>query len=122
MLYALIQIAFSVLVSDDNGVSAQRVIFLTYEAIFCLLLTHNLRNIINRWRWLRAGMAVLIPRVVASVFVMGLLMYFLRMPISIPLGMFNSEIAFDISEILGLTTIYVFIFFLSIGYMIFHSY
>lgn len=112
MLYALIQIAFSVLVSDDNGVSAQRVIFLTYEAIFCLLLTHNLRNIINRWRWLRAGMAVLIPRVVASVFVMGLLMYFLRMPISIPLGMFNSEIAFDISEILGLTTIYVFIFFL----------
>ena len=112
MLYALIQIAFSVLVSGDNGVSAQRVIFLTYEAIFCLLLTHNLRNIINHWRWLRAGMAVLIPRVVASIFVMGLLMYFLRMPISIPLGMFNSEIAFDISEILGLTTIYVFIFFL----------
>lgn len=111
-IYALIQIAFSVLVSGDNGVSAQRVIFLTYEAIFCLLLTHNLRNIINHWRWLRAGMAVLIPRVVASVFVMGLLMYFLRMPISIPLGMFNSEIAFDISEILGLTTIYVFIFFL----------
>lgn len=111
-IYALIQIAFSVLVSGDNGVSAQRVIFLTYEAIFCLLLTHNLRYIINHWRWLRAGMAVLIPRVVASVFVMGLLMYFLRMPISIPLGMFNSEIAFDISEILGLTTIYVFIFFL----------
>lgn len=111
-LYGLIQIIFSVFASDGQGVSAQRVIFLTYEAIFCLLLTHNLRNIINRWRWLRAGIQVLILRVVASVLIMGLLMYFLRMPISIPLGFFSKEVAFDISNILGLTIVYGFIFFL----------
>jgi len=111
-LYAVIQIVFSVLVSDNQGVSVYRILFLTYEAIFCLLLTHNLRNIINRWRWLRAGIAVLISRVIASVLVMGLLMYFLRMPISIPLGLFNREVAFDLGNIAGLTVVYGFIFFL----------
>ncbi len=111
-LYALIQITGSVFASDDQGVSTQRVIFLTYEAFFCLLLTHAFRNVINRWRWLDAGMAVLIPRVILSVFVLGLIMYFLRMPISMPLGLFNSKVAFDIRNILGLTVIYALIFFL----------
>ena len=111
-LYALIQIIGSVLASDDQGVSAQRVIFLTYEAIFCLLLTHVLRNLINRWRWLEAGMAVLIPRVIVSVFILGLIFYFLRIPISVPLGMYNSKVAFDIRNIFGLTGIYALIFFL----------
>ena len=111
-LYALIQIIGSVLASDDQGVSAQRVIFLTYEAIFCLLLTHVFRNLINRWRWLEAGMAVLIPRVIVSVFILGLIFYFLRIPISVPLGMYNSKVAFDIRNIFGLTGIYALIFFL----------
>ncbi len=111
-LYALIQIIGSVFASESQGVSAQRVIFLTYEAIFCLLLTHVFRNLINRWRWLQASMAVLIPRVIASVFVLGLIMYFLRMPISIPLGLYSSKVAFDPSNILGLTVIYAIIFFL----------
>ena len=111
-LYALIQIIGSVFASESQGVSAQRVIFLTYEAIFCLLLTHGFRNLINRWRWLEASMAVLIPRVIASVFVLGLIMYFLRMPISIPLGLYSSKVAFDKSNILGLTVIYAIIFFL----------
>ena len=111
-LYALIQIIGSVFASESQGVSAQRVIFLTYEAIFCLLLTHGFRNLINRWRWLEASMAVLIPRVIVSVFVLGLIMYFLRMPISIPLGLYSSKVAFDKSNILGLTVIYAIIFFL----------
>ncbi len=111
-LYALIQIIGSVFASESQGVSIQRVIFLTYEAIFCLLLTHGFRNLINRWRWLQASMAVLIPRVIASVFVLGLIMYFLRMPISIPLGLYSSKVAFDPSNILGLTVIYAIIFFL----------
>ena len=111
-LYALIQILFSALASDRGGVSVQRIIFLTYEAIFCLLLTHNLRNIINRWRWLQARMSVLIPRVMASVLLLGLLLYFLRIPITIPLGLFNSQVAFDIKNIVGLTLIFALIFFL----------
>ena len=111
-LYALVQIIGSVFASESQGVSTQRVIFLTYEAIFCLLLTHIFRNLINHWRWLDAGMAVLIPRVIFSVFVLGLIFYFLRIPISIPLGVYSSKVAFDLSNILGLTVIYAIIFFL----------
>ena len=111
-LYAVIQIVFSVFASDDQGVSMQRVIFLTYEAFFCLLLTHIFRNAINRWRWLEAGMRVLIPRVIVSVFVLGLIFYFLRLPISVPLGLFSTKVAFNIINIIGLSFIYALIFFL----------
>lgn len=119
--YAFVQIFFSALASDGQGVSLQRVLFLTYEAVFCLLLTHIFRNLINRWKWLSAGMAVLIPRVIASVVFLGLVMYFLRMPISVPLGLFNDQIAFDFLNIMGLTIVYAFIFFLwSVLYFIYN--
>ncbi|MBX7126807.1 MAG: histidine kinase [Cyclobacteriaceae bacterium] len=86
--------------------------FLIYEALFCLLLTHGFRQMMNRWRWMSMGMARLIPKIVGSVFVLGLLLYFIRLPISIPLGLFNASKAFDLSNILGLTIVYAFIFFL----------
>ena len=110
--YALAQIIGSVFVSNEQAVSAQRIIFLTYESVFYLLITHIFRELINRWRWLSAGMAVLIPRVIGSVIVLGFIMYFLRLPISIPLGLFNSSVAWDVRNILGLTSVYALIFFL----------
>ncbi len=120
-LYALIQIIFSASVSDSTGISTKRVLFFTYEAAFCLLLTHIFRNLINRWKWLGAGMPVLIPRVIASVFVLGLAIVFLRMPISIPLGLYTSQEAFNTNNILGLTTVYAFFFFLwSILYFVYN--
>jgi len=57
-------------------------------------------------------MAVLIPRVIVSVLILGLVMYFLRMPISIPLGLFSNKVAFDGRNIFGLSMIYALIFFL----------
>ena len=111
-LFALIQIVGSVFASDDQGVSTQRVIFFIYEAFFCLLMTHLFRNMINAWKWLDAGMAVLIPRVILIVFLMGFIFYFLRIPISIPLGSFNSKVAFDVRNIVGLSAVYSLIFFL----------
>lgn len=111
-LYALFQIAFSAFVSGTQGISTARVVFFTYEAAFCLLLTHLFRNSITHWRWLSASMPVLIPRVILSVVVLGLIMYFLRMPISIPLGLFNAKVAFDPGNIMGLTLIYALFFFL----------
>ncbi len=119
--YAFIQIIFSALASDNQAVSVQRVIFLTYEAVFCLLLTHIFRNLINRWKWLNAGMPVLIPRIIGSVFILGLMIVFLRMPMSIPLGLFNSQVAFNTGTIFGLTTVYAFIFFLwSVLYFVYN--
>lgn len=119
--YALISITFSAIASDNPGVSAQRVFFLTYEAIFCLLLTHGFRELINRWNWLGSGMPVLIPRVIGSVFLLGLALYFLRLPVSIPLGLFSREVAFATENILGLSLVYALIFFLwSVLYLIYH--
>ena len=110
-LYAFLQIIVSVFASNQ-GVSTQRIIFLVYEAFFCLLLSHGFRNLINRRRWLDQGMPILIPRVILSVVILGLIMYFLRVPISLPLGLFSNKVAFDIKNIIGLSFIYAFIFFL----------
>ncbi len=112
LLYALIQIGVSVFASDGQNVSTQRVIFLLYESFFCLLLTHIFRNLMNHWRWLDGGMAMLMPRVIISVFVLGFVLYFLRLPISIPLGLYSSKVAFDIRNIIGLTFVHAIIFFL----------
>lgn len=119
--YAIISITFSAVVSDSPGVSLQRVFFLSYEAVFCLLLTHGFRELINRWNWLSAGMAVLIPRVMGSVFLLGLAMYFLRLPVSIPLGLFSPQVAFNMENILGLSIVYAMMFFLwSVLYFIYN--
>ncbi len=119
--YAFVQIVFSVLASDEQRVSSQRVIFLSYEAILCLILTHGLRHFINRWKWLTLGMLRLIPRVIFSVICLGLLMYFLRMPISVPLGLYNQAIALDLRNILGQSFYYAIIFFLwSVLYFIYN--
>jgi hypothetical protein len=109
--YAFLQIIVSMFASNQ-GVSTQRIIFLVYEAFFCLLLSHAFRNLINRRRWLEQSMSILIPRVILSVVILGLIMYFLRVPISLPLGLFSNKVAFDIQNIIGLSFIYAFIFFL----------
>lgn len=110
--YAIVQIATSVIASGSQGVSFQRVAFLAYEAVFCLIVTHVFRHFINRWKWLDLGMARLIPSVIVSVFFLGLVMYFVRMPISVPLGLFHADVAFDPENIFGLTLYYAIIFFL----------
>src|SRR5258706_169526 len=93
--YASFQIIASVLASGSGSINASRAVFFLYEALFCLIASHLYRYYINRWRWFSLGMARLILRVVVSVYVMGLIMYFLRIPVSIPLGLFNAELAFE---------------------------
>lgn len=111
-LYALVQIAASFVAAGSLGVSTQRIIFLAYEAIFCLLVSHGYRHYINQWRWLSLGMQRLIPKVIVSVFGLGLIMVLIRIPISLPLRLFSMEVAFDPQNILGLTLYYAIIFFL----------
>lgn len=111
-LYAIVQIGFSVIAAGGLGVSTERIIFLAYEAVFCLVVTHVYRYYITKWRWLSLGMARLIPKAIVSVFGLGLIMYFLRIPISLPLRLFSAEVAFNLQNILGLSFIYAIIFFL----------
>jgi len=110
-VYAIVQIV-AVLAQDESRVSYQRIIFLLYEAALCLMVSHIYRNLINRWKWLSLTMSRLIPRVMFSVLLMGVMMYFLRIPVSIPLGLFNKNVALDPIVLLGLSFVYAFFFFL----------
>ena len=120
-LFAGIQIVALILASSDGGVHRERIVFFAYEALFCLLLTHLFRYFILRWKWLNLGLARLIPRVITTVFVLGGFMHLLRIPVSVPLGLFKREAAFDPFLFLGQSFFYAIIFFLwSVLYFIYN--
>jgi Histidine kinase len=119
LLYAILQIALSLVAAGT--VSVRRGLFLFAEASLCLIATHLFRIFLNRGRWLHLSMPRLIPRILMSVVVLGLAIYFLRMPVSLGLGVFDRAIAFNPEQIFGLTAIYAFIFFLwSVLYFTYH--
>lgn len=117
-MYAGIQIASSIVVS---AISARNVIFLLYEALIFLVVTHGFRIFARERKWVDLSMSQLLPRVLASVFLMGLLAYFLRMPVSFLLGIFDASVAFDPASIGGLSLVYAVIFFIwSVLYFTYH--
>ena len=119
-IYAIVQIV-AVLAQDEGSISNQRIAFLLYEASFCLIVSHIYRNFMNRWKWLSLGMTRLIPRVILSVFVVGAIMYFLRIPVSVLLGLFNKNVVLDPFVFLGQSFFYAIIFFLwSVLYFIYN--
>lgn len=116
-LYALIQVVFSLATSGN----AERSFFLAIEAVLCLLLTHAYRFLIVKASWMNLNLRRLIPRVLASTVALGLSLYFLRLLVSIPLGLFNERVAFDLVNILGLSASFMVIFFLwTVFYFIYH--
>lgn len=120
VLYAVVQIV-AALASVNGAISNERIIFLSYEAFFCFLITHGFRTYMNNQRWLALGMPRLIPRVLLSVFLLGIIMYFLRIPVSVPLGLFSTAVVFDPMNILGLSFFYAILFFLwSVFYFIYN--
>jgi hypothetical protein len=110
--YASFQIVASVLASGTGSITTQRTIFFLYEAFLCFVVTHIYRLLINRWRWFGLGMSRIVPRVLMSVCAMGLVMFFLRIPVSIPLGLFNFSSVFDPMRILIGSLFYTIFFFL----------
>ncbi|MBI3482166.1 MAG: hypothetical protein HY015_04205, partial [Bacteroidetes bacterium] len=110
--YASFQVIANVLASGSGSINGPRTVFFFYEALLCLLASHFYRYYINRWRWFSLGMARLILRVIMTVCVMGLVMYFLRIPVSLPLGLFNSNMALDLMRIFGQSLFYAILFFL----------
>jgi two-component system LytT family sensor kinase len=121
LLYAGAQIVFSFLASSGN-ITPRRITFLAFEAFLCLVVTHFFRIILNRWRWLYLPLPKLIPSVLVAVMVMGILVYFLRIPGSLILGrLFDPRAAFSLSQILGLSSIYAIYFFLwTVFYFTYH--
>ncbi len=109
--YALVQLVFSFLAANIQGLSKQRILFLLLEAFLCLLVTHGYRIVMNRWKWLSLGLQRVIPRVFVSMFCLGVIIYFLRIPISYPLGLFVRS-AFNATKIINGVLFYSIIFFI----------
>jgi two-component system, LytTR family, sensor kinase len=119
--YAAVQIVASILYSSNSEVSAQRALFLLYDALFCLIVTHLLRHFILMWRWMNLSLPRLIPKAIVSVFAFGAMMYVLKVTVSIPLGLYNKELALDLFVFLGQSVFYAIIFFLwSVLYFIYN--
>ena len=119
-IYALAQIAASYMAS--GSVTPQRVIFFVLEALLCLAVTHVFRNRLKHWKWLYQPMYKLIPGVLVALFIMGLMMYFLKIPANIVTGrLFNPRTAFDPEQILGSSLTYsIFFFWWTVCYFTYH--
>ena len=119
LLYALVQIISNGVAS--GSVNPKRVLFFGFEAFLLLLLTHGFRYFLKRWQWLFLNIPKLISRILVSAFMLGLITYFLRLPMSLLLGVFDQQVAFDTERIFGLTSVYTVIFFLwSVLYFTYH--
>ena len=110
-VYALLEIFTAVLLSEDQSISTKRLLFLTFEAFSCLLLTHIFRTLIKSWNWMSKKLSWIIPRTLLAVLVMSLLIYFMRVPASMLLGLFSPGVVFSAGNVAGLSTVYIVIFF-----------
>jgi two-component system, LytTR family, sensor kinase len=120
LLYTALQIVWAT-VASSGRLSAQRIIFLVAETVICLGVTHVFRIFLNRNKWLYLGMARLIPQLLGSVMVLGLIVYFLRLPVSLILGLFDNRVAFDPVRIMVLSSIFALIIFVwTILYFTYH--
>ena len=120
LFYAIVQIVSSFLANPT--VSVKRIFFLLTEAILCLLVTHTFRHFLNRWKWLSRSLAKLIPGIILAVFVMGIVLYFIRIPVNIAFGrLFEPNKAFDPTIILGQSVFYsILFFFWTVFYFSYH--
>lgn len=110
LLYAVVQIVSSIIAS--GGTSSDRVIFLFFESLLCLIVTHVFRMLFQPSKWLNIGMPKLISRVLVMALMLGLIVYFLRMPISYILGIYDKGVVLDPERIWGLSSVYAVIFFI----------
>jgi two-component system, LytTR family, sensor kinase len=120
LLYASIQIVSSFIVSGTF--SLRRALFLLTEALLCLVLTHLVRQIMNRRKWIFLPMTRLLPRVLGTVIAMSIVLYFIRVPVNVLFGrLFDPLAAFDPVTILGQSSFYAILFFLwTVFYFTFH--
>jgi two-component system, LytTR family, sensor kinase len=118
-LYAVVQIVGSLVALTTFN--PNRVYFLLYESLICLIVTHLFRVVIHPRKWLDFNVGTLVMRVLVTVFILGVVVYFCRIPVSILLGLFDETVVFDPARIWGLSSVYAVIFFLwCVLYFTFH--
>jgi hypothetical protein len=115
--YAVVQIVASIIVS--GGTSSDR-IFLFFESFLGLLVTHIARVLLVPGKWLSIDMPRLIVRVLSTALLLGFVLYFLRIPLSYLLGIYDEEVVFEADRILGFSFVYAIIFF--VWYVLYFTY
>ncbi|MCU0357265.1 MAG: histidine kinase [Cyclobacteriaceae bacterium] len=119
--FAALQILFNAFASEQ-GFNWKRTAFFVLEALLCLLLTHAFRLYSKKYKWISHRIIKLFPRVILASGVMGAVIYFLRIPISLITGRESVwETAFNLDQILGLSAVYaLFIFLWCVFYYTYH--
>ncbi|MDL5047657.1 histidine kinase [Oscillatoria amoena NRMC-F 0135] len=120
-VYAMLQIIFFNIQSQQT-IGVQRVVFFIVEAAICFSATHFFRYFLNRLRWLSLPVPAMIPRVVGSIVLLGIIIYFLRIPVSYWLNIAVVRTsAFQADQIFGYSAFYIFLLFLwSVFYFTYH--
>ncbi len=62
------------------------------EAAFFFAFTHFYRLLNNRWNWFRLPVLRLLPKMLASIFIMAVPIYFIRVFVSYLLGIYSSNL------------------------------
>ncbi|MDH5380920.1 MAG: histidine kinase [Cyclobacteriaceae bacterium] len=110
--YVFFQVFTRVLFSEKEDL---KLAFFTLEGLLFFLSTHYSRFLIKKLNWTELPMFRVVPRVLLSVIIMSLGVYFIRLLLLIPLGIFQTQQvqdALEISQILGLSAIYSVILFI----------
>jgi two-component system, LytTR family, sensor kinase len=117
--YAALQV---IVFSIEQDLTYRRVIFFVIEAFICLGVTHFFRYFLNRLGWLSLSVPRMIPRVMVSILILGVAIYFLRVPVSVVLQVVSVQrLAFDAGQILVGSFFYAFLLFLwSLFYFTYH--
>ena len=110
LIYAAVQVISSILATGETA--SDRIFFLLYESLLCLLVTHLFRVVLEPSKWLDIALGAMVLRVMITVFTQGVIVYFLRMPVSLMLDLFDPSVAFNLGTIWGLSSVYAVIFFL----------
>lgn len=119
--YAFLQIMISLMASQQTF-GWRRAIFFLIEATLFLLVTHLFRLYLKKQKWIRLNIRSLIPRVLLASGFMAVIVYFLRIPVSLITGRVTViETAFELDQIVGLSAVYMIFFFLwSTFYFTYH--
>lgn len=119
--YILLQIVFYNF-SNESGIPLRRIFFFTVEGTICLGVTQAFRYYVNQWKWLNLSVPKMMTRVLPTITVLGVVIYFLRVPFSILFNIVTVQrVAFDPRQIIIGSSFYIIILFVwSLFYFTYH--
>lgn len=119
--YVLLQIVFYNF-SNETGIPLRRIFFFTFEGLICLGITHLFRHYVNNWKWLNLSVPKMMMRVLPTIFLLAIIIYFLRVPFSIWLNIVSVQrLAFEPQQIMvGSMFYFIMMFGWSLFYFTYH--